>query len=202
MFPQLMLEHTMKYSSIVLLIFLYVSVGLFAAPQVSQKAEDMKSLIIHGENFAFTISEPEDWTVNINDAVRKSLNAYFVIDGYTYNNTPGLIYIRVLNKQGLTVEQHLKADMDKFSKKDMEVIFEEFTPPVISYHFASKKYRIGDRYCDYLCYVDPGDKSDYYVIFVLSSDMKQCSEYNDLYRQFLKSFFWITDQVFDQTIKK
>jgi hypothetical protein len=33
-----------------------------------------------------------------------------------------------LNKQGLTVEKHLKADMEKFSGEDKGVTFEEFLP--------------------------------------------------------------------------
>ncbi|MBN2241124.1 MAG: hypothetical protein JW793_00435 [Acidobacteria bacterium] len=161
----------------------------------------MKNLIIHGEGFAFTISEPEGWTVHIDDAAKKRLNAYFVVDGYSYDNTPGLIYIRVLKKQELTVEEHLKADMERFSQDDKGVVFEEFRPAGISYSFASKKYLFGDRYCDYLCYVDPGEKYNSYIIFVLSADMGNCSEYNDIYGQFLKSFFWITDEVFDRTNK-
>lgn len=192
----------MKSPLVGLLILLYGGITLAAFPLMSQKTEDMKGLIIHGEGFAFTITEPEGWTVNINDAVRKRLNAYFVIDGYTYENTPGLIYIRVLEKQGLTVDQHLQADMEEFRQKDIGVTFEEFFPPDISYPFASKKYLIDDRYSDYLCYVDPGEKYNCYVIFVLSSDLKQCSEYNDIYQEFLKSFSWITDQVLDNTIKK
>jgi hypothetical protein len=72
----------------------------------------------------------------------------------------------------------------------------------ISYSFASKKYLIGDRYCDYLCYVDPGEKYDSYLIFVLSAEVKHCSEYNNVFRQFLKSFFWITDRVMDHADKE
>ncbi len=192
----------MKYLSAGMMLLLYGSITLSDALPLSQADQNMKGLIIHGEGFAFTISEPEGWIVNINDAVRKGLNAYFVIDGYSYNNTPGLIYIRVLDKQGLTVEQHLKADMDEFSRKDMKVVFEEFTPPDISYPFASKKYLIGDRSCDYLCYVDPGEKYNCYLIFVLTSEMKQCSEYNEIFCKFLKSFFWVTDQMFDNTKEK
>jgi hypothetical protein len=161
----------------------------------------MKGLIINGEGFVFTIKEPDGWTVNIEDAQKKGLNAYFAIDGYSYKNTPGLIYIRVMDKQGLTVEQHLKADMDKFSQDDKSVAFKEFAVTSISYHYASKNYLIGSRHCDYLCYIDPGEKYHTYLIFVLSADMKHCSKYNDVFRQFLRSFFWVTDQSFDHTAK-
>ncbi|MBN2320437.1 MAG: hypothetical protein JXR49_15250 [Acidobacteria bacterium] len=164
----------MRHFSLALLIFLHISTALFANSSQSQKAEDMKGLIIHGEGFAFTISEPEGWTVNINDAVSKGLNAYFIIDGYAYKNTPGLIYIRVLGKQGMTVDQHLEADMEEFSQKDIEVVFEEFIPSSIAYSFASKKYLIGDRYCDYLCYVDPGEEYKVPILMAINFISRVC----------------------------
>ncbi len=107
-----------------------------------------------------------------------------------------------MDKKGLTVEQHLQADMEEFSQKDKSVIFRDYVIPNIPYHFVSKNYLISDRYCDYLCYVDPGEKYHSYLIFVLSSEMKLCSKFNNIFSQFLQSFSWISDQVVDNTNKK
>jgi hypothetical protein len=161
----------------------------------------MKGLIIHGQNFWFIISEPEDWTVNIEDANAKKLNAYFTINGYTYDNTPGLIYIRVLDKSGFSVEENLKADMDNFTKRK-SVKFNKFDVSDIQYHYAAMEYVIDNKTCDYLCYIDPGKEYKVYLIFVLSVEMKNSGKYIDVFQQLIKSFMWGGDQVNDPANSK
>jgi hypothetical protein len=179
--------------------FILISAALyisnFATPAYPASADsDMKGLIIDGRNFWFMISEPDGWSVEINDANARKLNAYFVPHGYTFNNAPGVMYIRVLDKQGLTVEQHLAADGDDFKKRH-SVQFKKFNMHGIRYRYATRLDLIDNQYCDYLCYVDPGATYQSYLIFVLSADMKVCNKYTDLYRTFLKSFFWGGDDV-------
>jgi len=103
---------------------------------------DMKSLIINGSNFWFMIKEPDGWTEEINDANARQLNAYFVPNGQTWNNASSVIYIRVLDKQGLTVEQHLEADTEDFRKKG-SVQFKKFDVKDIRYRYATSLYLIG-----------------------------------------------------------
>jgi hypothetical protein len=162
----------------------------FATSAYSASADsNWKGLIIDGRNFWFMIMEPDGWTAEINDANARKLNAYFVPEGHTFNNAPGVIYIRVLHKQGLTVEQHLAADAEDFKKRH-SVQFKKFKVDGIRYHNAARLDLIDNKYCDYLCYVDPGAFHQSYVIFVLSADMNVCNKYTDLYRTFLKSFLW------------
>jgi len=158
------------------------------------KKSEMKGLTIYGSNFWFMISEPDDWNVEIDDANARKLNAYFVPSGYKFNNAPGVMYIRVLDKQGLSVEQHLAADAKKF-KKEHSVQSKEFQVKDVQYRHATRLDLIDDKYCDYLCYIDPGETFQSYLIFVLSADMKVCEKYTDLYRTFLRSLFWGGDQV-------
>jgi len=167
----------------------------FTTPAYSALADsDMKSLIIDGRNFWFMITEPDGWKVEINDANARKLNAYFVPNGYAFNNSPGVMYIRVLDKQGLTVEQHLAADAEDFRKRH-SVQYKKFNVQGIKYQYVTRLDLIDNQYCDYLCYVDPGATYQSYLIFVLSADMKLCNKYTDLYRTFLKSFFWGGDDV-------
>jgi len=176
-----------------ILLLLTQVASLNAAPSQSK---DMKGLIIHGQNFWFIISEPKGWTVNIEDAAIKGLNAYFTINGYSYDNTPGLIYIRVMEKGGLTVEENLKADMDAFAQRK-SVKFNKFDAPNVQYHYAAMEYVIDNKTCDYLCYIDPGKEYKVYLIFVLSVEMKNSKKYIDVFRQLIKSFIWGGNQLND-----
>ena len=160
----------------------------------ASKNPDMKGLTIYGSNFWFMISEPDGWSVEIDDANARKLNAYFVPNGYKFSNAPGVMYIRVLDKQGLSVEKHLAADAENFKKKH-SVQYKEFQVKDIHYRYAARLDLIDDKYCDYLCYIDPGAAFQSYMIFVLSADMNVCEKYTNLYRTFLKSFFWGGDKV-------
>lgn len=163
----------------------------------AENEKKLKSLIIYGKNFWFIITEPKGWTVEIEDANARQLNAYFVMDGYTWDNSPGLIYIRVMDKQGLTVEEHLKADMKDYKNKNQSIQFKKYNVKGFRYHYASKNYLIGNKYCDYLCYADPGPDCKSYLIFVLTSNMKECGRFTDVFNTFLKSFTWGGDKVED-----
>ena len=177
------------------IIFFIIEIVFASFTFSAEKDSNMKGLIIHGDNFWFMITEPKGWTVEIEDAKARQLNAYFVLAGYTWHNSPALIYIRVMDKQGLTVEEHLQADMKHYMSKNQSIRFKKYDVEGFRYHYASKNYLIDDKYCDYLCYVDPGPDCKSYLIFVLTSNMKDCGRYTDVFNTFLKSFIWGGDKV-------
>jgi len=185
----------MKTVKVIICICFICIVVLVTPIYPALNSENLKGLIIDGKNFWFIISEPEGWTVEIEDANARKLNAYFVLSGHTWDNSPGVIYIRVMDKECLTVKQHLEADMKNFKIKKQKIQFKRFDVKDIRYRHASKTYLIDNKYCDYLCYVDPGPEYRTYLIFVLSADMKACGKYTTIFRTFLKSFQWGGDQV-------
>ena len=180
------------------IIFFITEIVFFNLTFAAAKENNMKGLIIDGENFWFMITEPKGWTVEIEDANARELNAYFVITGYTWQNSPALIYIRVMDKQGLTVEEHLQADMKNYKNKKQSIEFKKYDVKGFLYHYVSKNYLIDGKFCDYLCYADPGPDCKSYLIFVLTSGMKDCGKYTDVFNTFLKSFTWGGDKVSGQ----
>jgi hypothetical protein len=91
---------------------------------------------------------------------------------------------------GLTVSDHLKADMDYYRKDNAKVKFETFKVSGLHYTYAAKKYRLKDKSCDYVCYIDPDKEQQSYLIFVLTANEKNCSTYEGLFVDMLKSFSW------------
>jgi len=167
-------------------------VGSFAAPAFSEspatKPDELKTLL-KGKD-SFSVTPPRDWTVDTEDANNRGMYAYFVMKGYTFDTSPGVIYIRLMDKTGLTVSDHLTADMDYYRKNEIKVKFEKFSAGKLAYTYAAKKYRIEDKSCDYVCYLDPDKKQQSYLIFVLTADVEHCGDYTKAFVDMLKSFSW------------
>ena len=163
-----------------------------AAPAFSESPatnpDDLKTML-KGKD-SFFISPPRDWTADIDDANARDLYAYFVIKGHTFETSPGVIYIRLMDKMGLAVSDHLMADMDYYRENTIKVKFDTFSPGELKYAYAAKKYRIKGKSCDYVCYIDPDKKQQSYLIFVLTADEKNCSTYEGVFVDMLKSFSW------------
>ncbi len=88
----------MRHMSTFLLFFSFcLAIGTHL--KATTPDEKMKGFILRGQEFWFLIREPDGWNVNIDDAAKRQLNAYFVMNGYSYASTPALIYVRVMNKQ-------------------------------------------------------------------------------------------------------
>ncbi|MDT8900701.1 hypothetical protein [Anaeroselena agilis] len=152
-------------------------------------AED--ALIVHGKDFAFKVTEPSGWEGITNDANRYRVNVYFRMPGYDFNSSPALMYIRVLAKNGLTVSQHIQADMDAFSQKKKRIAFEAFDISNLKYEHASRKYIINDNQIDFLCYIDPGEKWNNYVILALTAPRDLAEKNCDVFISLVRSFLWV-----------
>lgn len=170
-----------KYA-VLTLLFLFCLGGVASAQD---------ALLVYGQDFSFKVTEPQGWEGVTADANRNRVNIYFRMPGYDFNSSPALMYIRVLTKDGLTVQQHLEVDMQAFSQRKKSVVFEVFDVPGLSYKQASKKYIINDNQVDYLCYLDPGDKYNQYVIFVLTGPKGMAEKALDEFIPLLQSFIWL-----------
>lgn len=158
-----------------------------AEPQAMEEG-DMKALL-KGKD-AFSVTPPQKWHANIEDANARGMYAYFVMDGYTYADSPGIIYIRVMDKLGQSVAQHLQADIDGYRKNKKDLKVERFTVSGLDYTHAAKKYVYGKTSCDYVCFIDPGKGELSYLVFVLTAEYKQCDTYKSEFETMVKSFVW------------
>ncbi len=139
---------------------------------------------------AFSLVPPVNWVVNIEDANDRGMYAYIHMDGYTFETTPALMYIRLMDKMGVGVDEHLKADMEASRKQEANLSIHPFKIGKLQYAYAARKYLYGKKSCDYLCYVDPGKDDPSYLIFVLTTDYKHCDSYTEDFKSVLKSFHW------------
>lgn len=152
------------------------------------------SHIVYGEGFSFKITDPNNWNGYVEDANRHDVNYYFCMPNYDFVTTPVLMYIRVLKKNGNSVEKNLELDMEHF-RRTHDVQFSEYQLQNLEYKYASKQYLLDDKVIDYLCYIDPKENVPVYVIFVLSGPKELCGEYLNDFQTVIQSFTWITDRV-------
>ncbi len=143
-----------------------------------------------GKLDSFSLVPPKKWKVNIDDANDRGMYAYMVMDEYTFETSPAIIYVRLMDKTDLGVDEHLKADMDDYRKKKIDVSFHPFKVGNLNYTYAARKYTFGKKSCDYVCYIDPGKNDQSYLIFVLTTDYEHCNSYTQEFRSVLKSFQW------------
>ena len=148
------------------------------------------TLAVYGDQFYFLVSEPANWKGYTYDADKNSLNAYFCLPGYRWNNSPAVMYIRVMTKAGATVEQSLGADMKDFSLRKASMAFADLEIKDVPYHYAAKEYLIDNMDRDYLCYIDLGQDWPFYVIFVLSGPKDVSPAYLNDFGNLVRSFQW------------
>ena len=170
-----------KYA-VLALLFLFCLGGVAAAQD---------ALLVYGQDFSFKVTEPQGWQGVTADANRNRVSIYFRMPGYDFNTSPALMYIRVLNKEGLTVHQHIEVDMQAFSQRKKSVVFESFYVRDLIYKQASKKYIIDGDQIDYLCYLDPGEKYNQYVIFVLTGPKGMSEKVFEAFVPLVQSFSWL-----------
>ena len=171
---------------IIAIIALSTLLLLIAGTALAQDA-----LIIYGDNLSFKVSEPPNWRGHTDDAGRYRLNAYFSLPGYDFNSSPAVMYIRVMKKGGLTVQKRLEADMADFAKRKQSIEFSDFAVENVNYQYAAKQYFINSTSIDYLCYIDPGESSPLYVIFVLSGPKELSGTYLADFKKLIQSFTWL-----------
>jgi hypothetical protein len=162
---------------------------LFRVP-AGQADKDTKELIIDGKNFRCMVRKPNNWKAEIEDAKAKQLNAYFTLDGYSWKNSPAIIYIRVMEKYYRDVKMHLSCDMDLYKNEKKKILFKDFEIAGVKYKNYTKQYIINDTTCDYVCYLDPGADGNTYLIFVLAEREKNCGKYIKVFQSLLHSFSW------------
>lgn len=152
----------------------------------------------YGKDWSFMVTEPPGWTGITSDANRYQVNLYFPMPGYDLNSSPVLMYARVLEKSGITVKRSLELDMLDFTKRKKSIEFLEFPVGSLNYEYASKKYVIDQNQVDYLCYIDPGPATPYYVIFVLTGPNGECEKYLNDFLALIRSFKWLNMTVKEQ----
>ena len=164
----------------------------------------MKTGIIYGSNYAYSLTAPEGWVLDNTSGVQNGLNAVFYKKGGSWAKSVAIMYTNTASLEDnahRSLDLLIKYDVNEFMKNypDMQItngrdIF------LRDNKIAKVKYLYGKTYKNYeaVAYIDAGKTC---IMIVLSSRNKD--EYEKSLKAFesvVKSYWFMTDKV--QSIKK
>lgn len=147
------------------------------------------NLIFMGSNVKFKVNQPENWRCYSDGASKLGYNAYFCIEDCDYNSSPAIMYVKVIAKDGYSVEERLEENMKEIKNEFPEVQFKEFSFAEVKNNYSAKLYCYNKK-CEYLCYLEPKGKleSSKYVIIGLSGPEEISPNYEADFIKLVQSF--------------
>jgi hypothetical protein len=135
-------------SSLLLALFLFSSSAVCAASD---------ALMVYGDNFIFSVTEPEGWTGDIGNAEKFAANIVLHEEGRPPGSAVGVIRVRVSNKKDENTSEDMKADKDSYAGvvgiqfKDIEVVCRR------QYRCLASVFFVPGKLYEYVTYLSPGE---------------------------------------------
>jgi hypothetical protein len=119
----------------------------------------LDGLIVYGDGFMFTVTEPEKWTGDTQSAVRWGANIIFYKQGDLPSN-PGTVVIRIgiFNKADENTSKDLEADMNEYRSKYSGVEFKAIDGIKSRYRAWPKLFYVPKTFYEYVTYLNPGSE--------------------------------------------
>jgi len=166
--------------------------------------KDMKTGIIYGSNFAYSLTAPEGWVLDNTSGVQNGLDAVFYKKGGSWAKSVAVMYTNTASLEDnahRSLDLLMKYDVNEFMKNYPDMHITNGKDIILRNNKIAKvKYLFGKTYKNYeaVAYIDAGKNC---IMIVISSKNKD--EYDKSLQAFesiVKSYLYITDKV--QRIKK
>lgn len=139
----------------IIFVFLIFNTKLFGQTTDSTK---MKSLIVYGDDFSFSVKEPNNWIGDIDNASKYYSNIVFYKSIKDLNNGGALIQVLIFKKQDENTIEDLKYDVDKYKKKYTDIKEKDIQIVHKDYQCFSKIVLVEKKFTQYISYINPGEK--------------------------------------------
>lgn len=166
-------------------------IGFLLIMIMPSPAQEKDALIIYGQGWMFGVVEPKGWRCHTEDAHQHHMNAYFCLGKKKIDNSPAIMHISVYSKGGDTVQQSLAHDIENYKKHSKTLELQDFQLEA-NWEIASAKYIIDDKTTDYVCFVDPGKNSQFYLVLVLHGAKEESPKYESDFLSLIKSLHWMS----------
>ena len=161
-------------------------------PGAADETRTPGPLVVYGDDFMFTIKEPEGWTADIENAPKLSAGVILYREGETFEKHGVLIAIRVARKVDEKTGDDLAHDMGEFRKLYPDVEFKELKVKHPSYASHAKLFAISKSRYDYVAYVNPGPVTPYLFSVTMYTGKKQADRKAlDIYKDVIKTLEFI-----------
>ena len=118
----------------------------------------MDNLIVYGENFSFSIKEPNNWIGDINNASTYYSNIIFYKNKKELENGGALVQVLLFTKQDEKTSKDLEYDISKYKKDYKNLKQKDFSVIHKEYKCYSKLVFVKDEFYQYIAYINPGKK--------------------------------------------
>jgi len=173
--------------------------GEESKPSKEEAADDDSHLrggIIYGKDHAYCLSAPNLWVLDNQAGVDQGLHAVFYPEGGSWSDSKAVMYSRIIDKGGNSLEEIIKDDLDHM--KEGAPNFKALDQESIKCTQGAKaqiKFLSGDKFKSFeaIAYIEEPKKV---VIIVLTArDEANFKSSVEPFKQLVKSYFWMTDNV-------
>ena len=164
-----------------------------AEPAESTATPNLKGMLVYGADFAFSVSEPDGWTGDTENAAQWKCNVFFYPKGQDAKDAT-LIRVTVASKVSDDVTKDLKVDMDRYSQHYPKVLFKNLEASHPDYRSFPKLFLVAGEFSEYVTYLNPGPKS-HHLLSVSMSKQRSEADPQELatYRAVLRSVFLLSE---------
>jgi hypothetical protein len=129
---------------------------IVAAFVCSSSALAVDTLTVHGNDFAFSVSEPAGWHGDTSSAARYHVNIVFYPSAKESRKADITIRVRVNSKVDEDIAGDLRADMDGYKTQYPQVQFADLPVKNASYPVWAKLFFVPQSFYEYVAYLNPG----------------------------------------------
>jgi len=147
----------MKHSGKLTLLLIFI---MLSAQSIAQKSDTakMSSLMVYGDNFMFSVKEPDGWTGDIDNAAKYDANIIFYKSKSDVEQGGALVQVYNFKKQDEKTEDDLKYDVKHYEKKYSNLKQQDLVVTHQDYKCYAKLVYVKDQFYQYIVYVNPGAK--------------------------------------------
>ena len=154
------------------------------------------ALIVYGEHFSFTVSQPQGWTGDTTHAERFGANIVFHRSSETADNARALIRVRIDTKVDENTAADLKDDMAGYRKQYPDVEFQKVSVSHPTYPVFSKIFVVSGSFYEYVVYLNPGSKVPYlFSVSMNKQTNRATSDELAAFQQVVASIYFLTTEV-------
>lgn len=136
----------------------------------------LDSLLVYGQGFAFSVKEPDGWIGDTEHAGMYQANALFYPKAQDWNDTDGLIRVRIGDKSDENVEEDLAADMNGYRQQHPNIQFRELAVTHPKYRVYPKVFLVPNEFYEYVAYVNPSPKSKYLFSVAMNKRKREATK--------------------------
>jgi len=172
----------------------FPSYGQNPAPDPGKSAVEKKmdGLLVYGDDFLFSVKEPDKWNSDIDEVARHYYSNIIFIPGNKSSRAAHVnIRIRVNHKETTDPSQDMQTDMTGYRNRYPKVKFSDLAVSHPTYKISTKLFYIENDFYEYVVYVDPGPGVNMNFSVSMSKNSTPATpDEMKAFKEILESLFW------------